>query len=209
MGGGRGEEGEYMCQSSCIHDQRGSLLNSDLAARTRIVSLKMRHQRGKKSRHRCRDPDRQQEKQSQFKKRQVQRLKGYQGWEEHGTRGGWKSQTEEGKLKRQRQKQDKEENKEKGNDHRQKWEGRLSRCPDKITAHEQMYRTDVAAAILDWSNPSVSETLIYLGSDDKRKWAELGGAHNDNGAVFIPKVWGVLRLKKTEAKVGQIILISW
>lgn len=58
-----------MCQSSCIHDQRGSLLNSDLAARTRIQtdrSLKIRHQRGKKSRRRRWDPDRQQEKQSQF-----------------------------------------------------------------------------------------------------------------------------------------------
>lgn len=162
-----------MCQSSCIHDQRGSLLNSDLAARTRIQtdrSLKIRHQRGKKSRHRRWDPDRQQEKQSQ----PFQRQKGYQGWEEDGTRVGWESQTEDGKLKRQRQKRDKEGNKEKGNNHRQKRVERLSRCPDKITAHEQMYCTDVAAASLYWSNPSVSESLIYLGSYDKRKWADLG-----------------------------------
>lgn len=85
------------------------------------------------------------------------------------TRLGWKSQTEEGKLKRQRQKRDKEENKEKGEKHRQKQEERLSKCPDKITAHEQMYRTDVAAASLYWSNPSVSKTLIYLGNFDERK----------------------------------------
>lgn len=72
-----------MCQSSCIHDQRGSLLNSDLAARTRIQtdrSLKIRHQRGKKSRRRRWDPDRQQEKQSQFfKKKTVSETKRISG----------------------------------------------------------------------------------------------------------------------------------
>lgn len=91
-------------------------------------------------------------------------------------RVGWESQTEDGKLKRQRQKRDKEENKEKGNNYRQKREERLSRCPDRITAHGQMCCTDVAAASLYWSNPSVSETRIYLGSYDKRKWADLGVA---------------------------------
>lgn len=85
---------------------------------------------------------------------------------------GWKSQIEEGKREKGKDRGKsgtKKTTKKKKNNHRQKREERLSRCPDKITAHEQMYCTDVAAASLYWSNPSVSETLIYLGSYDKRK----------------------------------------
>lgn len=109
------------------------------------------------------------------KKRWFQREKRYRGWEGDGMRAGRKSQTDEEKMKPQSQKLDKEENKEKRNNHRQKPEERLSRCPDKITAHEQLSCTDVAAASdsLYWSSPSVSKTLIYMSSFDKRKWAKL------------------------------------
>lgn len=53
---------------------------------------------------------------------------------------------------------------------RQKPEERLSRCPDKIRAQNQTYPTDAGSPTdLYWSNPSVSETLIYSGSSSEKK----------------------------------------